>query len=414
MDGGLHEGCCVICRDALGDDKQKVHKKGLDTLIRVSSLRGDNDFHEYLLKKSQSSPIGNVFVHNLKRCRTNYTRDPEGDMRRANSAESEDANSTAKRLRSSRHPDRESVSEVTLLGFRTAILKQCSKRDDYWAHGVMTRLNDCIDLVAAEARYHKKCYTDFYFTNKSVSVGRPANEEKQNCFEAMCCWLDEEGNSEKMTLSELHEKMTDLGDGKEVYGIKRLREKLVEHYGEHIFWSKVKGGRDDVLCFRNMASYIVHEKWHSEKRENAQLEAERIVHTCAQLVKEEIRGLEYSKTYYPSTSDINDINKGREFLSPLTQIFIETIVKDDVKRNSIGQALTQSVRPTSIMSPILFGIAVEMDHVFGSKWLVDELFRLGFSISHDELTLYKQSILQEENLGTLSPPANAVRAMQIP
>ena len=66
------------------------------------------------------------------------------------------ANSTAKRLRSSlgpfdwksdcflcgkdtvvdsRHPDRESVSEVTLLGFRTAILKQCSKRDDYWAHG---------------------------------------------------------------------------------------------------------------------------------------------------------------------------------------------------------------------------------------------------------------------------------------
>ena len=60
------------------------------------------------------------------------------------------------------------------------------------------------------------------------------------------------------------------------------------------------------------------------------------------------------------------------------------------------------------MSPILFGIAVEMDHVFGSKWLRDELFRLGFSISHDELSLYKQSILQDENLGTLSPPSDAV------
>ena len=59
------------------------------------------------------------------------------------------------------------------------------------------------------------------------------------------------------------------------------------------------------------------------------------------------------------------------------------------------------------MSPILFGIAVIMDHVFGSKWLVDELFRLGFSISHDELSLYKQYILQGENR-TLSPPSDAV------
>ena len=29
-------------------------------------------------------------------------------------------------------------------------------------------------------------------------------------------------------------------------------------------------------------------------------------------------------------------------------------------------------------SPIPFGLGVELDHVFGSKWLIEELFRLGF------------------------------------
>jgi hypothetical protein len=164
------------------------------------------------------------------------------------------------------------------------------------------------------------------FTNKSEVVGRPADSEKNTCFEALCHWLDEEGDTDKMTLSELHEKMRDLTDGQDVYGIKTLRQKLVVHYGDHIFWSKVRGGRDDVLCFRNMASYIVHEQWHSEKRENIQLEAERIVRTCAKLLKEDIRGLEDSKKYYPSTSDIRDIDKGREFLSPLTRKLVSAVV----------------------------------------------------------------------------------------
>ena len=39
-----------------------------------------------------------------------------------------------------------------------------------------------------------------------------------------------------------------------------------------------------------------------------------------------------------------------------------------------------------------------MDHVFGSKRLVNELSLFGFSISYDEVTRYKQSVIQNENL----------------
>lgn len=39
-----------------------------------------------------------------------------------------------------------------------------------------------------------------------------------------------------------------------------------------------------------------------------------------------------------------------------------------------------------------------MDHVFGSKWLVNELFHLGFSIGYDKVTRYKQCVIQGESL----------------
>lgn len=42
-----------------------------------------------------------------------------------------------------------------------------------------------------------------------------------------------------------------------------------------------------------------------------------------------------------------------------------------------------------------------MDHVFGSRWLIDELSRLGFSITSDEVSRYKQSVIQTESLNNL-------------
>lgn len=423
--GMLCEENCVICRKSLGDDKQKLYEKGLNTLIRASSIRGHTELLGYL-KDSKTSPGRNVYVHKLKRCRADYTKDPVGDMKRCE--DTKKTESRAKKLRSSfgsfnwigdcflcgksagadvRHPERNPVSMVTLLSIRDSVLNQCTKRDDPWAHDVMTRLQACIDLVAAEARYHSKCYLNFFRTFKTSPVGRPTDTGMQKSFLALCHWLDEEGESENMTLSEMHKKMEQLANGAEVYGLKSLRQKLREHYGDHIFWSQVKGGQEDVVCFRNMASYIVHEKWHSEKLENALQERERIVVTCAKLLREEIREQEYCMENYPSTDEIRDVDKGREFLTPMMRIFVESLIKDDLKRNSIGQAITQCVRPRSIIAPILFGTGVQMDHTFGSKWLIDQLFRLGFSISYDEVTLFKQSVLQGENLSTLSPPASS-------
>ncbi len=83
------------------------------------------------------------------------------------------------------------------------------------------------------------------------------------------------------------------------------------------------------------------------------------------------------------------------------QIFLKHIVVSEVKQNSISQAIIQASRPRSVIAPVMFGVGVEMDHVFGSKWLINELSHLGFSISYDEVVRYKQSVIQSETLENL-------------
>ena len=72
---------------------------------------------------------------------------------------------------------------------------------------------------------------------------------------------------------------------------------------------------------------------------------------------------------------------------------LEIIVKSELQQNSIGHSIIQSARPRSVITPTLFVIGVEIDHVFGSRWLVNEMSWLGFSISYDKVNRYKQSVI---------------------
>ena len=80
---------------------------------------------------------------------------------------------------------------------------------------------------------------------------------------------------------------------------------------------------------------------------------------------------------------------------------MKTIISSELKQNSIGQCIAQAARPRSVITPMMFGLGVEFDHVFGSKWLISELSRLGFSISYDEVNRYKQFAIQSESLDNL-------------
>ena len=168
-----------------------------------------------------------------------------------------------------RHPERNKVHNVTTLPMRDKLLECCSKRGDAWASEVQNRLHGCIDLVAAEAIYHVNCYSRFLLNKRNASsaarvLGRPQDKGMLYWFQRLCQWLESEADAELYTLTELHAKMVEFSGGSDVYTLKRLKQKLHEQYEEFIFFAEVEG-RGTVLCFRNMASYIVNDKWYTEK-----------------------------------------------------------------------------------------------------------------------------------------------------
>ena len=77
---------------------------------------------------------------------------------------------------------------------------------------------------------------------------------------------------------------------------------------------------------------------------------------------------------------------------------METLVKKELKQINLGQALVNAVKPRLSLFPIMLGLGIEVEKVFGSKWLLAALNRLGFSISPDEAIRYKQSVVCNENV----------------
>ena len=76
-------------------------------------------------------------------------------------------------------------------------------------------------------------------------------------FDALCWWL-EDNFDELCSLDELHMKMiTIAGSVDTLYLRKHLKRKLIEHYGDNIFFSDVNG-KHNVVCFWNVASVIYH------------------------------------------------------------------------------------------------------------------------------------------------------------
>ena len=97
---------------------------------------------------------------------------------------------------------------------------------------------------------------------------------------------------------------------------------------------------------------------------------------------------------YPSKEEITDsVDENSRWMPYLLSTFLSYVVPDTVKRASMCQCIIKSSRPRTALPPLLFGIGIECDHVFGFKWLVNELYRLGFSISYSEVNRFKKSVV---------------------
>ena len=83
-------------------------------------------------------------------------------------------------------------------------------------------------------------------------------------------------------------------------------------------------------------------------------------------------------------------------MRPSLELLIKSLMAFQFKQASIGQCILKAMRPNSVIPPLLFGLGVVVDHVIGSKTLLTELPKLGYSISYDEAQCYKQSLMSSD------------------
>ena len=183
------------------------------------------------------------------------------------------------------------------------------------------------------------------------------------------------------------------------YSLRSFREKLKNRYRDHICFVKGEAGHSDLVCFKNMADYVLREM----KDELSSKES--VLTSAAKIIKADIRDLNVSKSHYPNEEDIIDETKGQEWVPESLSLFMSQLIGSIVKKMSIAHCIVQATRPRTVIMPILFGLGVQLDKTFGSKWLISHLSKLGFSITPDEVLKFKQSVIQNMDVVNEQQPS---------
>ena len=191
-----------------------------------------------------------------------------------------------------------------------------------------------------------------------------------------------------------------FADREAVFGAKWIKKKLQEKYSDNIFFAEV-AGRKNVICFKDMASYIVSDTWYAERKEDINDEAKRIIKTAAKLVKNNIKESIISNTNssctYPTTEDAEKIG----WIPELLRYFLSLLINQRLKVESIGQCIMKGSFPRSVIPPILLSLSVDMDYMFASRWLIDHLNKFGFAESYGEVNRFKQGVVVNEDVTNL-------------
>lgn len=202
---------CAICKKSIeeGQDVSLIGDKGSNAINHKSSLKGDN------ITTQPGQPVHKV-------CRRDYINKRQSVLTLPGSFNSPRSlrsttcvsfdyrnkclfcSTDAKITNRKRGHD---VFQVRTLDFQKAIVKKCEERNDNWSMTVLGRIENIIDLPAADAVYHQTCNVNFR-TGRSIpkpfqsddvkkillsvkSPGRPINDTHSSAFSEIVTFIEQ-------------------------------------------------------------------------------------------------------------------------------------------------------------------------------------------------------------------------------
>ena len=408
-DGVVLDSFCAICKES-EKPLVTVTERGFNGLYKFSIERKDKDLTDYLDGKKINQNCTSVRVHENCRKWYNNKRRIESEPSKAKKSKRLNQGFEWKTdcflcgaICDSKH-GKGKVRSAATMEIKETIERSCQgrlekKANDNWAIEVQGRIKSCIDFVAAESKYHTDCFARFtqqkeMKSSENLQSGRKVNIDMKECFEKTCQWLESELVFHSVI--EVQEKMKEFSGKEDVYGVQYLKSLLTKKYEDHVAFCN-EPGRENIVYFKDMSDYLIKGLYRERKtkvnteEEETENEAIKIQAVAAKLIKDEIRRCDYKNDVYPSVNDMKNL----DWSPPLLKQFLKYLVQSELKQESLAQCIVKAAKRNTI-PPLLLGIGVDLDQTIGSKWLVRHLSKLGFSITHDEVTLYRQSVLEAQ------------------
>ena len=263
--------------------------------------------------------------------------------------------------------------------------------DDKWAIEVKGRLMGMNDLVAEEVFLHKSCNTSFFSErgnqHSEEDRGRKRDKGRVKLFKELCNWLEEEMEDNLFTLDHLHEKLVSLDktpDKALAYTKRYLKQMLEKHFKERMYFTSEER-RTDVLCFKDLTASIIREH-HNNKEDD---DKTKIIKSAVKLIQNYIALVNMNSSLYPSINEMTDLDAQLKLIPESLKLFLKPLLKQDRGVAFWGQSIIKTSRPRSGVLPLPMRFALQLEHRFGSKRLLDEMHSLGFSKSYHQVSNYK-------------------------
>ena len=94
---------------------------------------------------------------------------------------------------------------------------------------------------------------------------------------------------------------------------------------------------------------------------------------------------------------MTDIDSQLTLVPASQQMFLRPIVKTNERVAVWGHNFIKACRPRSRVLPHQMGLAMQLDHRFGSKWMLNKFHRLGYTESYTERQNYKYCFLNSRS-----------------